>query len=787
MAKENVGTISVDMVVNDEKFEKKVKNILKNTEKEASSSGKGIESAFGSSMKKVGAFVASAFAVSKIVDFTKSAVNAATKVQSAWTGLNSIVQGTGNSFSTAQQFITDFTKDGLISIEEAATAYKNLLSRGYDTTQIENTLTALKDSAAFGRQASYDLGEAVVGATEGLKNENSILVDNAGVTKNVAKMWEEYADSIGVSSTSLTQAQKIQAEYNGIMKETRFQVGDAATYTKTFSGQVQMLKASFTQMQVAIGKVVAPIAQLFIPIINNAINAVTNFFTKMQGVLKIFGLEMPDVVSKSSSSISDMSGDISGAGDTAVKTAKKINKAFGSVDEINVLNTSSNDSSDSSSSSGTTSTSTSAFSSIGEETSTASSEISKLEKVFESLKKKISEAWNSQPIQSFVGAMKTSVSFLFDYWKTLGTDLVTNLSGTWNNIKDNLGLTLNNMSLLWTNFWTTLQGGIETWGQPFIEGISDLFNSIWTTAIDPAIQYISSAWADFSGILLELWNEHGQPLVDNIGEFVNNVISLFQKIWDNVLEPIVTPFLETLSWLWEEHISKVVKQVGNFIGKLVNGALEIYNKFIHPIVSFLLDVLGPAWATVSNLIIGVFGSVFAVISDVISSILRTFGGLIDFITGIFTGNWKKAWNGVKDIFGGIFDSLVALVKFPINLIIDGINSFIAGINKVKVPDWVPLIGGKGINIPKIPKLAQGGWVAPNNPQLAIIGDNTREGEIVTPESKIYDQVSKAIRDSGGTGKQQLEITIYHKYEDGRTIIQKINQAQIDEGEVLLMT
>ena len=88
---------------------------------------------------------------------------------------------------------------------------------------------------------------------------------------------------------------------------------------------------------------------------------------------------------------------------------------------------------------------------------------------------------------------------------------------------------------------------------------------------------------------------------------------------------------------------------------------------------------------------------------------------------------------------------------------------------------------------KIPRLAQGGWVAANNPQLALIGDNKREGEIVTPESKIYDQVSKAIQDNGGTGTQQLEITIYHKYEDGRTIIQKINQEQIKAGEVLLLT
>ena len=121
---------------------------------------------------------------------------------------------------------------------------------------------------------------------------------------------------------------------------------------------------------------------------------------------------------------------------------------------------------------------------------------------------------------------------------------------------------------------------------------------------------------------------------------------MFQKVWDNVLEPIITPFLETMSWLWDEHLSKVVAKVGDFIGKLVNGALEIYNKFIYPIMSWIYDKLAPVFSYLGNLISGVFGSVVAVISDVVGSIFRTLGGIIDFITGIFTGNWKKAWQGV---------------------------------------------------------------------------------------------------------------------------------------------
>ncbi|MEI3507825.1 MAG: hypothetical protein V8R01_01630 [Bacilli bacterium] len=227
MPKTSVGSVAVDLELNKKNYDSQLNSTLKNTEKSTSNT-------FG----KVGKWIAGAFTVTAVTAFTKKCVDSASRVQSAFTGLNSIVQGTGNSFEKAQKFINDYTADGLVSIEETATAYKNLLSRGYDSSQIENVLSRLKDSAAFGRQASYDLGEAVVSATEGLKNENSILVDNAGVTKNVAKMWEEWAKAHGTTTNAMTQAQKIQAEYNGIMEETKFQVGDASAYTQTFSGKI---------------------------------------------------------------------------------------------------------------------------------------------------------------------------------------------------------------------------------------------------------------------------------------------------------------------------------------------------------------------------------------------------------------------------------------------------------------------------------------------------------------------------------------------------------------------
>lgn len=101
-------------------------------------------------------------------------------------------------------------------------------------------------------------------ATEGLKNENSVLVDNAGVTKNVAKMWEEYAKSIGKSSKNLTDQEKIQAEIQGIMKETAFQVGDAEKISKTYSGTVSRLSSSISTMFATMGNTIKPVLNDFL-------------------------------------------------------------------------------------------------------------------------------------------------------------------------------------------------------------------------------------------------------------------------------------------------------------------------------------------------------------------------------------------------------------------------------------------------------------------------------------------------------------------------------------------
>lgn len=276
-----------------------------------------------SAVLKLGATLGAVFGAGQLINFGKTCVSVAREAGDALLGLKSIVEGQGRDFSQAQNFINDYISDGLVPMANAVTAYKNLASRGYDDSQIQSVMLALKDSATYGRQASLTLGYAIQSATEGLKNENSILVDNAGVTKNVSVMWKEYADSIGTTYTNLTKQQKIQAEVNGILTETRFQTGDASRMADSFSGQLSRLTTNFTKFRIAVGDVLINAIRPVVAYLNEAIQSMTKFVTTFS---KILGLE------RYSNSASEQ--DISKNSGTSYKESGLLSETSQVTDEI---------------------------------------------------------------------------------------------------------------------------------------------------------------------------------------------------------------------------------------------------------------------------------------------------------------------------------------------------------------------------------------------------------------------------------------------------------------------
>lgn len=203
------------------------------------------------------------------------------------------------------------------------------------------------------------------------------------------------------------------------------------------------------------------------------------------------------------------------------------------------------------------------------------------------------------------------------------------------------------------------------------------------------------------------------------------------------------------------------------IAVLITGFVLAYNKvkWFRDGVNTFIKMLVDSWVQQFNFLVGfvsnVFGGIVANFENFFNAGKRIFNGLIDFIGGVFTGNWSRAWQGLVDIFGGIFDGIVAVGKAPINAMIGLINGFIGGLNNIKIPKWVPGIGGKSFSISKIPYLAQGGHLI--NGQ-AIVGEagpellTAKNGKTtVTPLLDEEKRNGIGGRVSGGSIEQHIHI------------------------------
>lgn len=207
------------------------------------------------------------------------------------------------------------------------------------------------------------------------------------------------------------------------------------------------------------------------------------------------------------------------------------------------------------------------------------------------------------------------------------------------------------------------------------------------------------------------------PYINRIAKTIGSVLVFAVKKVSPVIQKMASTF------------STVFNSVFKIVSKIVNKLRPVFNA-IGTIVKAVMNVVGKVIGTKFRMVANVIQSVAGSIKQYISGIMKVFSGILNFISGVFTGNWKKAWEGVKNIFGGAFQALAGLCKVPINAVIGIINSAIEGINSISVdiPDGIPLVGGKhiGFSIPKIPALAKGtpNWLG----GLAQI--NEKGGEIV---------------------------------------------------------
>ncbi len=249
-------------------------------------------------------------------------------------------------------------------------------------------------------------------------------------------------------------------------------------------------------------------------------------------------------------------------------------------------------------------------------------------------------------------------------------------------------------------------------------------------AVDSGVKFtdtIDQVKRSFSAIVSEIgvsvmpmfqsalqWVVDNMPTIRAVCEVVFDAIKVAVEILWNVISTVY-------DWI-EQYVPMIIEIVEPVALKIV----EFWNKQLKPMfdamITFFNTVLVPAFKLVfTNMIMPIVDAAFKYIIDIWNGTLKpVFNGIIDFLTGVFTGNWKQAFEGLSNIVSGIFNGMISIVKVPLNIIIGVINKFIEGINKIKIPDWVPGIGGKSPKIPTIPLLAKGGNIVEAG--RVIVGD-----------------------------------------------------------------
>lgn len=329
-------------------------------------------------------------------------------------------------------------------------------------------------------------------------------------------------------------------------------------------------------------------------------------------------------------------------------------------------------------------------------------------------------------------------------------------------------------------------------GTNYIQKLANKFNSLSDSQVETIIKttaivaVVGPAITIFGGLVtkigttISMFGTLGKTFKTlNKAEKIGKIVSLSGGIAVVALIALIAAGI-ALYKNWDKVVAKA-KQLGKWIqsifskcgldvGSFVKGAKSKFTEFVAKVQEFWtlikprLNALGQLFKTVFLVrlgafvggAIGLFGSLIKSAGDIVSGLVTAFGGIIDFISGVFTGNWSKAWNGVKNIFGGIFSSLVALVKTPMNAVISLINGAIAGINKlgVKIPKWVPGLGGKKIafNIPTIPMLYKGTDNWAGGP--AMVRDKGAEIIDLPKGSRVYPH-DKSIQMAKAEGKKNV--------------------------------
>lgn len=269
------------------------------------------------------------------------------------------------------------------------------------------------------------------------------------------------------------------------------------------------------------------------------------------------------------------------------------------------------------------------------------------------------------------------------------------------------------------------------WVSNSISGVVDWFGKMTGEVFgvgltfDGSMTTIKTAFQKAWEFLQECWTLIGQPIWDLIQQNVGLSADYFKERMPQIQEFVQTCFTDIQN-LWTNNLQPALKAIGDFISNVLAPTFKwVFENVITPVADACFEGIGLLW------------------SNSLKPILES---MIDFVTNIFSGNFAAAWQNVLDAFAAVWEGIKTIIKTPINAAIDLINKFIDSINGIKIPDWVPELGGTGLlDIPKIPRLYDGGVL--ERGQVGLLEGSGAEA--VVPLENNQRWISKVADDMGG--------------------------------------
>lgn len=301
-------------------------------------------------------------------------------------------------------------------------------------------------------------------------------------------------------------------------------------------------------------------------------------------------------------------------------------------------------------------------------------------------------------------------------------------------IEDLLGLVVDNMpviSSLIKSIAPILTNLLSSILPPFVE-LTQTIMPILVDLINQLLPFIATIIETILPIIIQLIQQLLPPLLQIIELILPLLISLIEP-----LLPLLQPILELLQPFIDLLMALLVP-----LFQILDLILPPLINLLTNIFKFILPSLKKQFTSVASVLSGAFGGALSLIKKNVEIVINVFKNILDFIKNVFTGNWKSAWENVENIFSNIASGLGNMFKTPINFIIDVINGFIKGLNKIQIPDWVPSVGGKGINIPLIKKLRVGMEYVPYDDMPALLHKGERV--LTAEENKEYENSQSGI-------------------------------------------